>query len=254
MQRVFTRGLLVKLGVLAATVAATSGAAITMVPASAQQQSEQTCVGTSTSSGGTWSFDAGTAAFPPSATTTACSLATTTDDGVPPAVGTLSLPDLTSAPLLNGDTNPVDTVSWAVGALVVSYCAAYANALPLCDGGLQEESLAASTLAISGTGTFSCANGGNGTLASPSLADEEAGGGNVINTGTGYTGVDNTANIVWSAAFSNGVGQVTGTLYGSPGSTPEPVTGVIAVNCRAASGSAPNTLSLLTFPSMPVTG
>jgi len=136
-----------------------------------------------------------------------------------------------------------DTFPPAITNSVCSLATSAYPPFPLPGPFLQYESLGASTLNLSGTGSFTCANNGTGTLASGS----QLSGANAINTGTGGYNGHTSANIVWQATFAGGVGRLTGTLHGATGST-QPVTGVIILKCK---GGGHDAVTVLTFPKMP---
>ncbi|MHB8512065.1 MAG: hypothetical protein ACYDCC_07760 [Actinomycetota bacterium] len=236
-------------------VALTLGILATLGGASAHasDQSVALCAGQSVASNGGFTFSGGGTGIlngtPPSSI---CSIATTVDSGIPPVVGTPGTPS--SPPVANGDTDPFDNAGWVGDTVVGAVCQSYTNILFPCGPWLAPESLVVSTLNLSGTGDFSCATG-NGSLESPSLSNETGTGQNVLSTEVGYPGIDNSAYIVWNASFTAGIGQLTGTLYGADQSsaTPEPVSGLIVVNCNDPSGGAlPNAVVGLSMPSMPL--
>jgi hypothetical protein len=244
-----------RLFVLVAAVAAAATGVLQTASASSPSLAMQACVGRSSIAGSTWTFTAGSPSLiSGQVSTSVCSLGTTADDGIPPVIGKPSAPP--PPPIASGDKNPVDNVLWAGSVADGALCQIYTNDLIPCGPFLAPESLVASTIDLSGSGTFSCAGVGNGSLASPSLSDEIAAGNiqNIVSTDTGYPGIDNSARIVWSATFKAGIGLLHGTLFGAddPAATPEAVSGVVVVHCNA-SGRRLLTASLLHMASMPLT-
>lgn len=184
-----------------------------VIPAHAVDQSVQVCAGSSSVSNGTWTYTAGVARF---------------------------------QNLLNSGQVKTDTTN-------CSFFTSYwidAPGYVVNIGAYPVVGLAASQLALQGSGDFSCANGGNGTLASPPV--DLSSKSNVLDSVSGGTYA--TAVVQWTAVFSGGTGQLTGTLYGIQGdSPPQPVQGTITVDCNDPSGGAApnNTHTVLTMPHVP---